>query len=71
VTRWHNDKPIPRIPSLRGLAPIAPVGMFRVEGPARVAASIARNFYLNKLRKWAEKQPAKPSITQPAIDSDD
>jgi hypothetical protein len=45
--------------------------MFRVEGPARVAANIARNFFLTKLRKWAEKQPAKPSTAQPAIDSDD
>jgi hypothetical protein len=45
--------------------------MFRVDGPARVAAGVARQFYLNKLRKWAAKQPAKPTIAQPAIDCDD
>jgi hypothetical protein len=71
VTRWRSDKPIPRMPSLRALAPIAPVGMFRLDGPMRVAASVARSFYLNKLRKPAAKQPPKPPIAQPAIDSDD
>jgi hypothetical protein len=71
VTRWRTDKPIPQIPSLRALEPIAAVGMFGLDGPARVAAGVARSLYLNKLRKWAAKQPAKSPIAQPAIDSDD
>ncbi|HEY4924797.1 MAG TPA: hypothetical protein VII20_10315 [Roseiarcus sp.] len=45
--------------------------MFGLDGPARVAAGVARSLYLNKLRKWAAKQPAKSPIAQPAIDSDD
>ena len=56
MTRWHTDSPIRPLSATSALTPVASVGMFRADGPARVALSRARARSLDRLRKWAKKR---------------
>ena len=64
MTRWHTDKPIRPVASLRGLAPVAPVEMFRAGPATRIAMRIARTFYRERLRQRARQQAANASPSQ-------
>jgi len=66
MTKWHTDNPIPPLPALSAIRAVPSVGMFRTDGPARVALSVARAYSLKKLRIWAKKRAAEATATPSA-----
>jgi hypothetical protein len=70
MTRWHTDNPVSPLPALSAIRAVPSVGMFRTDGPARVALSVARAYSLKKLRIWAKKRAAEATATPLADRSD-
>ena len=71
MTRWRTDRPIPPVPAIRALPSAVSVGMFRTDGPARVALNAAWAMSLNNLRIWAKKRKAATTSYSSPNNSDD
>jgi len=57
MTRWHTDKPVSAIPEIRPFKPIGEIQMPIASRAGEGAFSIARDFYRNRLRRWAKTHP--------------
>jgi len=57
--RWHTDRPIPALRSLRAVRAIVPVDIDRIDGAGRAAYAKARAYFRQKIRAQVRKRKAQ------------